>query len=121
VTYLIAAPLLLKLALGNSSGEGGRNSSPRQVRVLAWGALVGGAGLMFRPPVQRLWRLTRGWPWSRRLQALAWVPIIRVTGDVAKMLGYPVGRWWRRQHRAELRHVRGRPPGGGLSQILDRS
>jgi hypothetical protein len=30
---------------------------------------------------------------------LAWVPIIRVAGDVAKMVGYPVGVWWRFCHR----------------------
>ena len=30
-----------------------------------------------------------------RLEALAWVPVIRLVGDVAKMLGYPAGVWWR--------------------------
>jgi glycosyltransferase involved in cell wall biosynthesis len=35
-----------------------------------------------------------------RLAALAWVPAIRLIGDVAKMLGYPAGLWWRRRHRA---------------------
>ena len=34
-----------------------------------------------------------------RLRALIWVPIIRVVGDLAKMLGYPVGLAWRRQNR----------------------
>ena len=28
------------------------------------------------------------------------VPLIRVAGDVAKMLGYPAGLRWRRQNRA---------------------
>lgn len=105
-TYLVAAPVLMRRALAGHR--------------LAWLFLVAGAGMMFRPPLERLWRLTREWPWGRRLQALAWVPIIRVAGDVAKMVGYPVGRWWRWQHRMELRSVRGRPP-FGLSQILDRS
>jgi hypothetical protein len=27
------------------------------------------------------------------------VPIIRVVGDVAKMVGYPVGLWWRWRQR----------------------
>jgi glycosyltransferase involved in cell wall biosynthesis len=103
-----------------SLSKGCRDFNRQAERGLAWLALVVGAGLMLRPPVQRLWRLTRGWSWGRRLQALAWVPIIRVTGDFAKMLGYPVGRWWRRQHCSELRSRRGRPP-FGLSQILDRS
>jgi hypothetical protein len=34
-----------------------------------------------------------------RLKAALWVPIIRVVGDVAKMIGYPVGLWWRWRHR----------------------
>ncbi|MFQ5854216.1 MAG: glycosyltransferase [Anaerolineae bacterium] len=126
-TYLVAAPLLLRLAARDWSAKEIRNSKfeirnhfSSRGRILAWLALLVGTGLMFRPPIQRLWRLTRGWSWSRRLQALAWIPLIRVAGDVAKMLGYPVGRWWRRQHRSELRHVRGRPP-FRLSQILDRS
>ena len=32
------------------------------------------------------------------LQAILWVPVIRVTGDFAKMIGYPVGVWWRWRH-----------------------
>lgn len=111
LTYLVAAPFLLKQAIFPSGGKR---------RVLGGLALVAGAGLMFRPPFQRLWRLTRAWSWRRRLRALTWVPIIRLTGDVAKMLGYPVGKWWRWQHREELRHVR-RRPSFSLSQILDRS
>ncbi|MDY7077683.1 MAG: glycosyltransferase [Chloroflexota bacterium] len=31
----------------------------------------------------------------RKLQAVLWVPFIRVTGDIAKMVGYPAGVWWR--------------------------
>jgi len=108
------------LSLSKGCRDFNRQAERGRGRGLAWGVLMVGAGLMFRPPVLRLWQLTRGWSWGRRLQALAWVPIIRVAGDVAKMLGYPVGRWWRRQHRAELRSRRGRPP-GKLSQILDRS
>jgi glycosyltransferase involved in cell wall biosynthesis len=30
-----------------------------------------------------------------QMSALAWVPVIRATGDAAKMLGYPVGVWWK--------------------------
>jgi glycosyltransferase involved in cell wall biosynthesis len=43
-------------------------------------------------------------PWLRDLDpprvvsALALVPVIRLVGDVAKMLGYPVGRLWRLRH-----------------------
>jgi hypothetical protein len=41
--------------------------------------------------------------WGERVQAILWVPVIRVTGDVAKMLGYPVGWLWR------LRRLPGQP------------
>jgi hypothetical protein len=34
-----------------------------------------------------------------RLKALALVPVIRAVGDLAKMIGYPVGLTWRRRHR----------------------
>ncbi len=37
-----------------------------------------------------------------KLYTLGLIPIIRVVGDVAKMLGYPVGLWWRWQHRHEI-------------------
>ncbi len=35
----------------------------------------------------------------QRVVAIFWVPVIRLAGDVAKMLGYPVGVWWRWRHR----------------------
>lgn len=31
--------------------------------------------------------------------ALAWIPLLRAIGDIAKMLGYPVGWRWRLRHR----------------------
>jgi hypothetical protein len=34
-----------------------------------------------------------------RLKALLWVPIIRMVGDGAKMMGYPVGLFWRWRRR----------------------
>ncbi len=34
---------------------------------------------------------------SGQLKAIGWVPIIRVVGDLAKMIGYPTGVWWRRK------------------------
>jgi cellulose synthase/poly-beta-1,6-N-acetylglucosamine synthase-like glycosyltransferase len=132
-TYLVAAPFLLYLtfrpldATPNTSRPRTPSSPfppfllfPFMFRLWPLMALLTGVTIMFRPPIQRLWRLTRGWSWSRRLRALAWVPVIRFTGDLAKMLGYPVGRWWRWRHREELRDVRGRPK-SGVSQILDRS
>jgi glycosyltransferase involved in cell wall biosynthesis len=50
-------------------------------------------------------RLTRMWGKLRlgqKLQAWLWVPVIRITGDLAKMVGYPVGVRWRWRHRTQI-------------------
>ena len=60
-----------------------------------WAAMaVGGAYYVYRP-YRRLWPWLPGLPWRDRLGAVFYVPLIRLTGDVAKMVGYPVGLWWR--------------------------
>lgn len=59
-----------------------------------------------RRPYQRLWALaaqSSGGTLQRFSRAAAWVPLIRLAGDAAKMVGYPVGVRWRltgrhRQH-----------------------
>jgi glycosyltransferase involved in cell wall biosynthesis len=48
-----------------------------------------------RRPYARLIPLLRGLSPVSTLFALAMVPIIRLTGDVAKMIGYPAGVLWR--------------------------
>jgi hypothetical protein len=48
-----------------------------------------------------------------RLAALPWPPLIRLTGDAAKMLGYPAGVAWRLQ-RARHKAVTA-PPERGFS------
>ncbi len=48
-----------------------------------------------RRPYARLLPMLRGLRPADVIYALALVPIIRLTGDVAKMAGYPVGVWWR--------------------------
>lgn len=58
-----------------------------------------------RRPYRRLAPHLRTLTWRERMGTLAWVPAIRAIGDVAKMAGYPVGRWWRLQHMCEI------PPG----------
>jgi glycosyltransferase involved in cell wall biosynthesis len=58
-----------------------------------------------RRPYRRLGPLLPSLSWSERAEALAWVPAVRLLGDVAKMLGYPVGWWWRLRHASEI------PPG----------
>jgi glycosyltransferase involved in cell wall biosynthesis len=75
-TYLVAMPLGLYAAIA----------------VSPWLWLVGAlAGLAYiRRPLQRLLRSGKF-----NLAAVLRVPIIRVTGDVAKMIGYPIGVWER--------------------------
>ncbi len=69
-----------------------------------FGLILGGAGLAYlRQPYRRLFlhdtrfkRLSLG----RKIAAALWVPIIRATGDLAKMGGYPVGVLWRTRYRS---------------------
>lgn len=65
--------------------------------------LVLGVAAYCLRPAQRLWRWTAGWRPPTRLRALALIPIIRLVGDVAKMIGYPVGLLWRWRHRGVWR------------------
>lgn len=87
-TYLIVLPLLLALAL-----RGG------VARWLGWAGLLAGVMAYCRKPARRLWKIDGELGASGRLAALAWVPVIRVVGDAAKMCGYPAGLWWRWRNR----------------------
>jgi len=60
-----------------------------------------GAVLYLKRPYQRLMPSLRSSNRSSQLQAIGWVPIIRAAGDVAKMIGYPVGVAWRIRHKQE--------------------
>jgi glycosyltransferase involved in cell wall biosynthesis len=60
--------------------------------------LIGGA-IMFWTPYKRLWPMIEGYGLADKIKAILWVPIIRVTGDVAKMIGYPIGVLWRMRRR----------------------
>ncbi|HVU14178.1 MAG TPA: glycosyltransferase [Phototrophicaceae bacterium] len=94
-TYFVALPLILWLATRKSEWF--------------WLLLLIGAFVYLRQPYRRLpsvldearrqarVRVTL----TSNLYALALVPMLRVVGDVAKMIGYPVGWWWR---------IRNRPP-----------
>ncbi|MBC7262144.1 MAG: glycosyl transferase family 2, partial [Chloroflexi bacterium] len=87
-TYLIALPLLAWLCIRRS---------------LLWGIpLALGAAIMFWTPYKRLWPMVKPLPATEKLKAIGLVPIIRVTGDIAKMLGYPVGVYWRLRHRRDI-------------------
>jgi len=90
LTYLVAGPLLVALALLHSPWW--------------WLALLAGAAAYTATPYRRLWPLLKPYSFIDRVQALCLVPVIRVVGDVAKMIGYPVGlAWrWRNLHRPEV-------------------
>lgn len=58
-----------------------------------WPLLLAGGAAYLRRPMTRL--KMSGLAPAERAEALAWLPVIRLVGDVAKMLGYPAGVWWR--------------------------
>jgi len=85
LTYLAALPLFILLTLLVSPWWG----------VL--GAFGGGLGLLYTP----YRRLVAGWgklTFRQKLEAVFWTLVIRLTGDVAKMVGYPIGWRWRLRH-----------------------
>jgi len=88
LTYLVAVPLI---------GVIGAISSP------VWWALylIAVPGMLWVPWC-RLSRMWSGMTLLQKLKAALWVPLIRVTGDLAKMAGYPAGLWWRWQHRSQI-------------------
>lgn len=67
------------------------------IRWLMLPMIVAGAWIYTRSPYRRLWPQITHLPFYKQCYALAWVPIIRATGDVAKMVGYPVGLLKRRK------------------------
>jgi GT2 family glycosyltransferase len=87
-TYLVAFPGLLALAVLHSPW---------------WllGLLLGGFAYT-RTPYRRLFRALRGRSLGTAFYASVLVLCIRIVGDVAKMIGYPVGWAWRRRHRREI-------------------
>jgi cellulose synthase/poly-beta-1,6-N-acetylglucosamine synthase-like glycosyltransferase len=88
LTYLVATPLI---------------ASAGAMRHPGWWALyLIALPAMFWTPWRRLSNAWNGERPFRRLKAALWVPIIRITGDIAKMLGYPAGLWWRCKHRGQI-------------------
>jgi glycosyltransferase involved in cell wall biosynthesis len=81
LTYLVFGPLLVILALLHSPWW--------------WLALLAGLAAYTSTPYRRLWHMLAPFGVVQRIQAVALVPIIRVVGDLAKMIGYPVGVVWR--------------------------
>jgi glycosyltransferase involved in cell wall biosynthesis len=91
LTYLVGGPLLVALALLHSPWW--------------WLALLVGAAAYMATPYRRLWPMLAPYGFISKATAFLLVPVIRVVGDVAKMLGYPAGLvWrWRNLHRPEIR------------------
>ncbi len=79
--YLLALPLLLLAGA--------------LLHPLWWLLLLPGGLAYLARPLQRLWQLRSGKRW---MLALPLLPLIRATGDLAKMLGWPVGLWQRRRN-----------------------
>jgi glycosyltransferase involved in cell wall biosynthesis len=84
-TYLVAVPLIFLLGLWRTP--------------LWWLLFLAGGAIVFRTPYKRLWPMIKGYSFGDKVKAILWVPIIRVTGDIAKMVGYPVGILWRLRYR----------------------
>lgn len=85
LTYLVAGPGLVALALFHSPWW--------------WLALLAGAIAYTATPYRRLVPMLTECGLLNRLKAVLLVPVIRVIGDGAKMIGYPVGLWWRWKNR----------------------
>jgi glycosyltransferase involved in cell wall biosynthesis len=102
-TYFLALPLLLR--------------SIWRERWIGW-ALVGlSVGAYTRRPAERLWANTWGWRPPARARAFALIPIIRLVGDVAKMIGYPAGLWWRLRN-GQPQGSRGAGEQGGWGEAI---
>jgi glycosyltransferase involved in cell wall biosynthesis len=84
-TYLVAVPGIAALS----------------VVISSWLLLLvlAGAVVYTRTPYRRLRPRLRAMTPGDKLKAMALVPVIRVVGDVAKMIGYPVGVAWRLRRR----------------------
>lgn len=87
-TYLVALPYILRLIW--------------REKLAGWLLLFTGVSAYSHRPAQRLWTHTWGWRPPARVRAFALIPIIRFIGDVAKMIGYPVGLWWRWRNRHQI-------------------
>jgi glycosyltransferase involved in cell wall biosynthesis len=84
-TYLVAIPGLVSLSV--------------LLSPLWLLALLAGAIFYTATPYRRLWPLLGPYGMLDRLKAVLLVLVIRVVGDVAKMIGYPAGLAWRWRNR----------------------
>jgi hypothetical protein len=68
------------------------------IKISLWWGVLGlilGSLAMFYPAYSRLPGLWQTLSAIEKVQAIFWIPLIRITGDIAKMLGYPMGWKWR--------------------------
>jgi glycosyltransferase involved in cell wall biosynthesis len=84
-TYLVALPAL----------SGGMFALPGLPALLCAALLLLGGAAYMRAPYRRLVSVWGRLTTAQKAQAALFVPAIRVAGDIAKMIGYPVGVWWR--------------------------
>lgn len=88
IRYGTYATVLLLLALAWRSAV---------ARVPALLLLLAGVAAYTRAPYRRLWPRTTSLSLYERVHVLALVPLIRLVGDCAKMVGYPVGLFKRKR------------------------
>lgn len=67
---------------------------------LTWLALAFAGGAYLYRPYRHLLPALKGCRPADQVLAVLWVPVVRLVGDVAKMIGYPVGVLWRLRHGA---------------------
>ena len=88
LTYFVAIPLIFVLGF--------------HINPVFWLLFVVGGVAYLGQCYQRLSVIMQRYenqsPWAW-IQAIALIPVIRIVGDVAKMIGYPIGRWWRLQNQ----------------------
>ncbi|MDE3075202.1 MAG: glycosyl transferase family 2, partial [Chloroflexota bacterium] len=94
------AAYLFVLAALQAVSAAARGSAQQadKARVMGLATLIGGA-LYLRRPVVRLLDQAGDASLPELAAMLALLPLIRLTGDVAKMVGYPVGWLWRLRRR----------------------
>ncbi len=85
LTYLVAAPAI---------GLMGLLLSP-----WCWLLYLAGGAAYTLTPYRHLAQMWGGLSLLEKIQAALLVPVVRVTGDVAKMMGYPAGVAWRLRNR----------------------
>ena len=83
--------------LKDSTGDTSEEQAALTAELEKWKEELANAEAGQNAAERGVFKLT-AWTW---IQAVIWVPLVRATGDIAKMAGYPIGWVWR---------IRNRPP-----------